>query len=1656
MNNKPINDDNQYNNEIETKSTNLMMKLDQEAMSLLEHLLNSTLDIKLNYLEYKSKQQLNILKDNNYNLNKGIKFLEENNKDIIKFYKELYVYVTLVDLSLSTKSSYNINSSLNNNSNYNKVLSPISGKIRCYKNKIINTPINTSNNYFNSNIKNKNLLLNSSNVSKNMLKFSSPVSVNFNIDNNSIIKKNKINNVNKLKELSNLSKGKLICSSTNKNNTNKDINILNSSKFKINKLKKRIMPISSLVQNPENQSRNNAKIIKSYNFNNNVNNDESNKLIDNINIKNTSAINNNNITDNINFYKSVIKPDKISENIDKSVVHKKHYHCKYKSDAFYHLNSKNFSKKDIYKIYKEEEFKLNNARYLCQLNNDVDYNFSFMKRAPKEYIPYDQFSKEFHKNLSKIDSKINKADNIYTSKLKAIRDINTYGIMYPYSSRIGKCLLSSNTVEKSNSKTIETTRYIPSKCSSLPKNIYYSKIKDNCKNNFNSSNSKLNIPIKYDINDKEINISQPEADFFSDDYKEIKVYNNNSNKVDLNSNIKDTSTDQYKFTNIRNKSFIKNFINNILNAAESKISTKTKYNIDNNKSNIDINKFKLNSIINVFISDIINNNINKLKKSNNNNKLQDTKISLKKYSKSQIIKNDNSKSKIRNIDNKNMLRQNKFKSNKSCSNFLNSSSNINKLLAENTKEDYLSSKKNNKLDNNIKNNILRLLSKTFNFKIKEYSFDKNKDYDKLKFKSNSYLSKIYLNNYTEQNYINNFFKNTEYNQLYNNNHNELDYKDKVVNKKLSDKLLDKNSILHNNLVKNIYNENNFYNDISKDNSNINKKLSVLVNSNIFVEAILNNIENKILVNNKNNGYSNHFEEKKNYYVLNNNDNNNNNKMLDCKYNNKELSNRNNLLKDNVDCDILIKSKLFVSNLLHKRPHNNINMYTNKYYLNSNKDCDIKQKYKICNDFVCNILDPIFKKNKLNYIKIKAKDFVKVVFNKCINFSKKVDYFDINNKNNNVCVFSNNLVVNFVKDIIEKSFDKYSKNIINKITITFVDAILNNKIYSTKYNKKLAKCNKTVINTSFLKLISKEYVNTLLNNTVNFSFYNTSNYKTKVDYNLANNNSYNNYDLRCSKNTTYNNNNNNNICTLFINKILDKSLNIIYNKFVSYDILKKYSDNFVNLIINNHFKNANKTNKIAITNNLYDNTSIHNESILFVCEIFNTIINNINKNKDLIKNKSCLFVDNIINKNLKNSNICKIEKKKNNLNKNEKLDKSRFVYENIDNSTIFLKKLCCSFVDKTLTCTNNKVFINNNAKTISCLTINFVNILFSKVIDSNRKNKESCTVEINKTISCLDLLCKNFVKDIINNNIKKINTYTNNYNSFVSNLLSKVEFKINSNNKLLISKGFINNILHNTFKSLNYIKINKISKEFVSNIIWLNLNKKNIFIKSNNTHSINNYFKIQENKNRNIKYVINNKSNEFRRSSFKKQFLEDNCHINNKILLLNNNTHYRKAANSFVSNLFNNILSNDKFIKITENNKSENKLKEFNKLNSTNINNNIKCKNNNNTSSNIQQTNINNYNLNADLDKNLVSNKKNKQNVNTYKQKVDSSIINDRKSSKIKIKYHDVLFECNLDNKSKVKLNEFRSTHKEEYNKNCLIKNFISCILIKAYTSINSK
>ena len=67
-----------------------------------------------------------------------------------------------------------------------------------------------------------------------------------------------------------------------------------------------------------------------------------------------------------------------------------------------------------------------NARFLCQVGG-IDYKFSFMNRVPKEIIPYDQFSKEFNKNLHKIDEKISKADSQFAENQKRCSNMKLSG-----------------------------------------------------------------------------------------------------------------------------------------------------------------------------------------------------------------------------------------------------------------------------------------------------------------------------------------------------------------------------------------------------------------------------------------------------------------------------------------------------------------------------------------------------------------------------------------------------------------------------------------------------------------------------------------------------------------------------------------------------------------------------------------------------------------------------------------------------------------------------------------------------------------------------------------------------------------------------------------------------------------------------------------------------------------------------------------------------------------------------------------------------------------------------------------------------------------------------------------------------------------------------
>ena len=766
--------------------------------------------------------------------------------------------------------------------------------------------------------------------------------------------------------------------------------------------------------------------------------------------------------------------------------------------------------------------------------------------------------------------------------------------------------------------------------------------------------------------------------------------------------------------------------------------------------------------------------------------------------------------------------------------------------------------------------------------------------------------------------------------------------DKEIIKKNAENVTIKIIMKRINEAINYYKQNKKYEEIFDLNNYHKKALSVNDSEHIFIlQKILKN--NDLLENNENKEYYNNLIDiRKNSYVNFNSFNNNNgisfnftNIIPSIRYSNIEF---NKILHKldirNIGDDIIanligftiisIKNKELLSENYNdnfkKISDDNIEEYfykkDNKYYYKIFKNDNIKKElFELHNKLEYDIYQKILLNiNKNNYKNIK-KYFIKRSFN--LNINLLLESLDLKDKIINMEIINENYISEINKKILDvlkitnKKIDKKIDKNKKLIKLPYIKKIKNNKNILLITNK-ITNNNEYYINNINLEdsicqhNIDKKYLS-IFKKQIN------TNKNIEEQYNIKFNEYVNKYGVELK--------NGNMMC-----KICFQNMNIkkyIINKFdVNNDIYIKINTKDIDFDKQNIIKISKQIIKklILYSNNKFiiENERVMNEMILLFIEITN-ILNN-------LKNEYNIF-------------------KENNINNDNKILVSKFIYININDNTInnyFDNKSIINNIDENRIIKNNIIIfltllyiINLDRSQILNLKFEKINnyttysingnIYFDKVkIYISKQNKYENILNYNLLCYLIYYLSNLVIKNNlwIKYTFEK-NENINNLRIFISTMIDQLNFICNNNNYFYNSK--INIIIK--FMNLYYYKVNNIYDDNeIIELIKNKLNKKiivdngklkikkekeipNITFDNIKYENINN---IQDVMTRQKKYL--NKNNNIQKIKYNKEFINNIIKINIDNIYYN----YDEKGNIKINKNNNNKINKDIFIKIIDN------------------------------------------------------------------------------------------------------------------------------------------
>ena len=467
----------------------------------------------------------------------------------------------------------------------------------------------------------------------------------------------------------------------------------------------------------------------------------------------------------------------------------------------------------------------------------------------------------------------------------------------------------------------------------------------------------------------------------------------------------------------------------------------------------------------------------------------------------------------------------------------------------------------------------------------------------------------------------------------------------------------------------------------------------------------------------------------------------------------------------------------------------------------------------------------------------------------------------------------------------------------------------------------------------------------------------------INQNLfLNNNNENENNKRKNKNLNINSNNENNLNNLNNNK-------------------NNENENENNNLINDNYKENNKTEEILNINNNNNNLNDINDDKENLINENN--LNNINNNNNLNNNNENINLNNDNNINNINNDLNNL----NNLNKDNKIINKIINFKTIENQRKFMENLYIKLKLKSIDDWINvpkKVISKNGGKKLLFIYENSKKKLLLKIFPNFQFDfKKKIKIKLKKE--------------------KKINNENLNLNFNEENFNLNIKLK-----NLKKSKENQIFILENIFKKLNLISLNdceKISKKIIlsfaggKKLLKIYSTKKKLlqtiypnfpwnFNNENSNENFINYFMDYFNAN-NLKMNFNNFNFDI---FFNNYFINENNLKNNNNL--NNNNDNDNEINNNIS-LNNN--ENNNLINITDNNMNNNLISNNN--NNNNMNNNL----NNQIENNILNNKIENRNYNLNEENKIIKNK----------HKIRLSDI--KKDKKLKIKIINEIINSNLEN-----------------------------------------
>ena len=671
-------------------------------------------------------------------------------------------------------------------------------------------------------------------------------------------------------------------------------------------------------------------------------------------------------------------------------------------------------------------------------------------------------------------------------------------------------------------------------------------------------------------------------------------------------------------------------------------------------------------------------------------------------------------------------------------------------------------------------------------------------------------------------------------------------------------------------------------------------------------------------------------------------------------------------------------------------------------------------------------------------------------NKKNNIGITEDIEDINNTINNIYVYNESNIKNF---IFTKNLNYYLKKMIEPIDKQDKDEIENDNtndnkneegnhiINKQKYPKKSNK-RKNISNTPLKKRkrkLNNKSKKQIISNIIYENFLglkDNEKYIKQIDN--KKNDSINNINKNNEEDNLKNiitNNNTNNI-----------PLNNNNKKNVKLDIENKENETKIITDKNNNANDDNK--KIKINNDNYlqnlDEISISiesdndkNENI--ITSNNNNIINNTKKNTEnniLQDNNENGYKDNNENNNISNNNLeINIDDKDINNHNNNNINNHNFECNNKNTEKILNKDN--KYKNNNDTINKNDILINNTKD----------NILINNTTESNNTENNNNIHENN-----------NIVNKIICNNINLNRNKNIDNRNCISKSIDKISIVNESN--ILLNNNTLGNIENKNKNNIIYDKIK--DKEIVNLKIFDNINKENFTEKDNKNnlvHNNNTDIKVFNDINNVIIDDKNNKLDNLNKNNSFDNKLENKID-QNLILSENLNTNNHIGIN-YSNNIINNIENNNH----TNNNTSNSEIKNINNI-SDNINNNTNYNFSNdnliNTNFIDNKTDINKYNnknntinnnkiINNNFEyivKNIISNKKiENKNIISNSNFIKSENLDISKTLNDNKYYNNTEIEIsNTDNNILPEKKNFGNINNDNYinntqnNSNCIITN----------------